>query len=170
MKAGFDVFAVALVCAFLFSTDSFAQLYGPVESAYAFRKCLDIPAGERDNKVQVQIYDCNGGDNQQWAFIPVDVQNGWGMIKNLYSGKCLDVRAASMSTGANVQQYTCQGTDNQLWRRGPGNTLVQVKHSGLCIGPSGGNTGNKTWVLTQHCRDVYGVPYTTALWGFAYVY
>ncbi|AKF86892.1 hypothetical protein MFUL124B02_35475 [Myxococcus fulvus 124B02] len=106
MRTGSFVGALVAAILGLTSTDSHAQSYGPIESAYAFGKCLDVPAGERDNKVQIKIYDCNGGDNQQWSFVLVDAQNGWGTLRNLYSGKCLDVRAASMTTASNVQQYT----------------------------------------------------------------
>ena len=76
-------FIAVFACSLLFSFDASAQAYAPIESLYAPGKCLDVPAGSRDNKVEMQIYGCNGGDNQQWAFIQVDSQYGWGMIRNL---------------------------------------------------------------------------------------
>ncbi|NMO22382.1 ricin-type beta-trefoil lectin domain protein [Pyxidicoccus fallax] len=146
-------------------------MYAPITSYHASGKCLDIPAGEKDNKVEAQIYDCNGGDNQQWAFIQVDAQNGWGMLKNLYTGKCLDVRGSSMAPQGVVQQYTCGTGDNQLFRRHFGSNLLQVKHSALCISVQG--TSNKSKVVQSYCREYNsptGAYVVTAKWGSYFQY
>ncbi|MFP2910061.1 RICIN domain-containing protein [Pyxidicoccus sp. 3LFB2] len=161
-------FVAVVACALLFSFDASAQVYAPIESLYAPGRCLDVPAGSRDNKVEVQLYSCNGGDNQQWAFIQTDSYYGWGMIRNLYSGKCLDVRGALTGGGVVVQQYTCGTGDNQLFRRHLFSNLLQVKHSGLCIGALG--TSNHAKIRQGYCRynNSPSEPYSPAAQWSAY--
>jgi hypothetical protein len=172
-RSGFGGAVVAVMaCALLFSFDAAAQVYGPIQSLYAPGKCMDIPLGNRDNKVQAQIYDCNGGDNQQWAFIDMGFADGWGQLRNLYSGKCLDVRGGFKGIGIAVQQYTCGQGDHQLFRRHSLSGLLQVKHSELCIGPYAGNTSNKAPLAQIGCivNDPYPSPSPLARWNSYFWY
>ena len=55
-------------------------------------KCLDHPLLS-GNEVTIQVWDCNGGTNQNWYFS--NAQNGGVVIKNQWSGKCLDTSWAT---------------------------------------------------------------------------
>ena len=82
-------------------------------------KCLDHPMRTGDG-VGIQVWDCNGGTNQNWSFS--NAQNGGIVIKNQWSGKCLDSGNSSSSTnGVNLMTSTCSdntGTSpnyKQIW-------------------------------------------------------
>jgi hypothetical protein len=52
--------------------DQTFQFHGPIRGAvnpYLF-KCIDEPGGADGDGVQMQIWDCNSGDNQQWDYWP----------------------------------------------------------------------------------------------------
>jgi len=74
-------------------------------------RCLDDPANNTTNGIQVQIWDCNGGANQQWLV------NGDGTITGVHSGLCLDVTGARTANGTPVELWTCNGGSNQKWTR-----------------------------------------------------
>jgi len=67
-------------------------------------KCLDIH-NKHDNSSNVQMWDCNGGDLQEWSY-----HADTGEIKS--GGYCLDVDEGD---GTNVQIYGCAGGSNQRW-------------------------------------------------------
>ena len=48
-----------------------------------YGKCLDITGASTANGTLVELWDCNGGGNQQW-------QASNGELVNPASGKCLD--------------------------------------------------------------------------------
>lgn len=57
----------------------------------------------------MEIWDCNGGANQQWR------ANSDGSITGVQSGLCLDVTGASTADGALAELWTCNGGANQRW-------------------------------------------------------
>jgi hypothetical protein len=60
---------------------------------------------------KVEVWDCNGGANQQWRL------NSDGSITGVQSGLCLDVTGAGTANGTLVQLWTCHGGSNQKWTR-----------------------------------------------------
>ncbi len=68
-------------------------------------KCLDVPSGSGNNKVQIQIWTCNANPWQYWDFL--DAGNGFSLIENTYTGKCLSILGNNTADGAAVIQYTC---------------------------------------------------------------
>jgi hypothetical protein len=60
----------------------------------------------------VEIYDCNGGTNQQWN------KNADGTFTGVQSGLCLDVTGATNPNGAGLELWTCNGGANQQWTLG----------------------------------------------------
>ncbi|TDB95561.1 endo-1,4-beta-xylanase [Actinomadura sp. 7K534] len=113
-------------------------------------RCIDVPNASTSDGTQVQLYDCHGGTNQQWA--PTDA----GELR-VYGNKCLD--AAGTGNGARVQIYSCWGGDNQKWRLNSDGSIVGVQ-SGLCLDAAGSGNGapiqlyscwngdNQRWTLT----------------------
>ena len=81
-------------------------------------QCLDgdrnqIPA----NGARVQLWQCNGWDNQRWIFTPApNYPVGWYVIQNAHGGQCLDGdRNQIPANGATVQLWQCNGWNNQVW-------------------------------------------------------
>ncbi|NBE80011.1 RICIN domain-containing protein [Micromonospora rubida] len=93
--------------------------------------CLDVPGGSTSNQLQVQQYNCNGGTNQQWEYIPGSTA-GYGQLRNVASQKCLDVRDTSSAAGAVVQQYICMNVPNQQWLYDSSSGYLMAMHSGGC--------------------------------------
>lgn len=87
---------------------------GPVPRPIAHRAsglCLDVHApDQRRNGARVQLWSCNGQDQQLWS-----IKNG-----NVISlaGKCLDVHLPELRTnGGRVQVWHCNGSIQQRWVR-----------------------------------------------------
>jgi hypothetical protein len=72
-------------------------------------KCVDDNAGSSANGTKVQMWDCNGGANQQWQALN-------GTLVNPVSGKCLDDPAFNTANGTHLDIWTCNGGANQQWR------------------------------------------------------
>ncbi len=83
-------------------------------------KCLDVDLGQTQPWTQdnnVQIFNCNGGVNQQFVLEPR--ANGWFQIRSAWNDRCLDIdlnQANGWRFERNVQLWTCSGQPNQLWR------------------------------------------------------
>jgi Ricin-type beta-trefoil lectin domain len=74
-------------------------------------KCFDAPNHVTANNTIVEIWSCNGGANQKFAY------QSNGTIVGSESGKCVTVQGASTSNGAKLILYTCNGGSNQKWTR-----------------------------------------------------
>jgi endo-1,4-beta-xylanase len=97
-------------------------------------RCLDVPGASQNDGTLLQIWDCSGGTNQQWAL-------GSGNQLTVYGNKCLDVPGHATAAGTQVEIWTCNGGANQQWRVNGDGTVVGVE-SGLCLDVSGAATGN----------------------------
>jgi hypothetical protein len=76
------------------------------------RRCLDndIAAGPTDG-TRVQVWDCNGWDNQRWYYRTDDQT-----IRSAHDGRCLDADTSTRThNGTSVQVWGCWGTNNQRW-------------------------------------------------------
>ncbi|MFF5105448.1 endo-1,4-beta-xylanase [Streptomyces sp. NPDC000134] len=113
---------------------------GPLKGV-ASGRCVDVPNAGTTDGTQLQLWDCHGGTNQQWAFTDA------GEFR-VYGNKCLD--AAGTGTGAKVQIYSCWGGDNQKWRLNSDGTVVGVQ-SGLCLDAVGAGTANGTQLQLYTC-------------------
>ncbi|MEY9931420.1 hypothetical protein ABH926_006069 [Catenulispora sp. GP43] len=71
-------------------------------------KCLDVTGAGTANGTLVELWDCNGGGNQQWQ------QNGDTLV-NPASGRCLDDPGFSSTNGTQVEIWDCNGGVNQNW-------------------------------------------------------
>ena len=107
-------------------------------------RCLDVPNVSTANNTQVEIWDCNGGSNQQWTQI-----DGGGL--RVYGNKCLDVSNSATAPGSPVAIFDCNGGANQQWRVNADGTIVGVQ-SGLCLDVTGQNTANGTLIEIWTCN------------------
>lgn len=116
---------------------------GQLVSAQSGR-CLDVPNVSTTNGTQVEIWDCNGGTNQQWT------QRSDGTLQ-VYDNKCLEVSGQATAPGSAVAIFDCNGGPNQQWRVNSDGTIVGVQ-SGLCLDVTGQQTANGTLVEIWTCN------------------
>ena len=116
---------------------------GPLVSAQSGR-CLDVPGVSTTNNTQVEIWDCNGGTNQQWT------QQSNGEL-SVYGTKCLDVLNNATAAGSPVGIFDCNAASNQRWTVNTDGTIVGVG-SGLCLDVTGQGTANGTLVEIWTCN------------------
>jgi len=107
-------------------------------------RCLDVPNQSQTNGVQLVIWDCNGGANQQWT----QLSNGAFQV---YGTKCLDVRGQGTAPGTIVDIWDCNGGANQRWTFNADGTIVGVQ-SGLCLDVTGAATGNGALIEIWTCN------------------
>lgn len=107
-------------------------------------RCLDVPNVSQTNGTQVEIWDCNGGTNQQWTQLA-------NRALQVYGTKCLNVRNQGTVAGTAVDISDCTGAANQQWTVNAGGTIVGVQ-SGLCLDVTGAGTVNGTLVEVWTCN------------------
>jgi Ricin-type beta-trefoil lectin domain len=107
-------------------------------------RCLDVPNASQSDGTFVNIWDCNGGTNQQWTL----TSNNELIV---YGSKCLDVAGHATTAGARVQIWTCNGGANQQRRVNADGTVVGVE-SGLCLDVTGAATANASAVEIWTCN------------------
>lgn len=118
--------------------------FSSVVIAQHSQQCLDdTNLSLADGAVQQQ-YLCEGGNQQEWKFIPVAGVADTYTVVNRLIGKCLDVAGVSTANGAAVTQWTCiAGAQNQQF------TLRKVTYAG--------STGQDYQLVARHsgkCVDV----------------
>jgi O-glycosyl hydrolase len=107
-------------------------------------RCLDVPNQSQANGTQVDIFDCNGGTNQQWT------ATGSGQL-TVYGTKCLDAFGHGTAPGTKVGIWDCNGGNNQRWTLNADGTVVGGE-SGLCLDVTGAGTANGTLVEIWTCN------------------
>jgi non-reducing end alpha-L-arabinofuranosidase len=114
----------------------------PLRNANASR-CLDVPNSTQTNGTQTELWDCNGGANQQWTL---------SSAKELrvYSGKCLDAEGNGTSNGTRAIIWDCNGGNNQKWNLNSDGSITSAQ-SGLCLDASAFGTANGTLVQLWTC-------------------
>jgi glucose/arabinose dehydrogenase len=118
-------------------------------------RCLDVVGQGQADKTGVNIYDCNGQDNQAWTLTAA------GELRVYSTPKCLDVAGNDTTAPATAQIYTCNGGANQRWRLDPDGTIVGVQ-SGLCLDVTGAAIANSTLVGLWTCNGQSNQKWTTA--------
>jgi hypothetical protein len=117
-------------------------------------KCLDDTNWSTAAWTQMQIWDCTGNSNQEWA------RESNGLVKNDFSGLCLDVDANSSSDFTSAIQYGCNSSDQGqvfTWKwtsfSGEPDGYEIVNDHGMCLDVDGdwnydGNTVD--WYTCNH--------------------
>jgi hypothetical protein len=107
-------------------------------------RCLDVPNASSANGVQTEIWDCNGGSNQQWT-----LNSSKELV--VYGTKCLDASGNGTAPGTPVIIYDCNGGSNQQWNL-TGDGSVTNAQSGLCLDVTGASTSNGALVELWTCK------------------
>ncbi|MFJ9770666.1 ricin-type beta-trefoil lectin domain protein [Kitasatospora sp. NPDC101157] len=107
-------------------------------------RCLDVPGAATTNGLQTEIWDCNGGNNQQWPLNPAKELR-------VYGNKCLDTYGSGTSPGTRAIIWDCNGGTNQQWNVNSDGTITSAL-SGLCLDVSGSSTANGALVQLWTCN------------------
>ncbi len=106
-------------------------------------RCLDVPNASQTSGTQVELWDCNGGANQQWT------STAAGELR-VYGSSCLDASGQGTTPGTKAIIWTCTGGANQKWTLKSDGTIVGTQ-SGLCLDAIGNGTGNGTLIDLASC-------------------
>ena len=109
-------------------------------------RCVDVPQGSTTPGAQVQLWDCNGGSQQQWLYNAGQLQ--------VYGTPtmCLDAEAQTLgSNGTIVQIWPCDGGSNQQWVVESDGTLRNAA-SGRCLDATNAGTANGTLLQLWDCN------------------
>jgi hypothetical protein len=107
-------------------------------------RCLDVPGASTTNGVQVTVYDCGRGSNQEWNYTSA------GELR-VYGDKCLDAYNNGTTNGTKVVIWDCNGATNQKWTVNSNGTIVGAGSS-LCLDTAGAGTANGTLVQLWSCH------------------
>jgi len=112
-------------------------------------KCLDVAL---ENDTTVQLWDCNGGQQQNWNYGAIPPFPGAIQITSWHTGKCLDAR--NLTAGTAVLVLPCTQAPSQLWlpsTTGDLGTLVNVA-SGMCLDLRNNDHSNGTIIQQWPCN------------------
>jgi hypothetical protein len=125
---------------------------GPITAGDDSAKCVDDNGHSTANGAKIQLWDCNGGANQQWTVASNGTLQVYGM--------CADITGANYSNGTGIELWTCNGGANQQWKATNG-TLVNPA-SGKCLDDPGSNTANGTqldiWTCNGGSNQQWSIP------------
>ncbi|MEU8203845.1 ricin-type beta-trefoil lectin domain protein [Streptosporangium sp. NPDC049046] len=107
-------------------------------------RCLDVANVSQANGAAVQIWDCNGQNNQRWA------PTGASELR-VYGNKCLDVSNQSTANGAQVQIWDCNGQNNQKWRLNSDGSITAIG-ANKCLDVSNNSTANGARLQIWDCN------------------
>ncbi|GII81635.1 alpha-N-arabinofuranosidase [Sphaerisporangium rufum] len=107
-------------------------------------RCLDVNASTTVNGTQLQLWDCNGGNNQRWTYTSAKQLT-------VYGNKCLDTSGGGTGNGTAVVIWDCTGQAGQQWNVNSNGTITNVR-SGLCLDANGAGTANGTKIIIWSCN------------------
>lgn len=118
---------------------------GELVSAQSGR-CVDTAGGNVHLPgTKEQIWDCNGGVNQEFS------PTSSGELRTMGATGCLDVFENGTTPGTRVSLWNCHGGDSQKWTVRSDGTIV-ARHSGLCLDVAGAKTANGTPLQLWTCN------------------
>ncbi|ONK11814.1 non-reducing end alpha-L-arabinofuranosidase family hydrolase [Streptomyces sp. MP131-18] len=123
--------------------------------AVAADECLDVPNVTTQPGRQSQIWDCWGGDNQQWTLTAA------GEL-TVYSGdsrRCPEAAGSGTGNGTAAIIGACHGGRNRTWRVNAGGTITSAQ-SGLCLDVSNYSTANGAKVHLWTCHGASNQQWT----------
>ncbi|KAL7533799.1 hypothetical protein ACHAXR_005449, partial [Thalassiosira sp. AJA248-18] len=122
-----------------------AECYWQLKSGTGL--CLDVPAYDTSNGVDLIAFQCNDGDNQLWTI------DDKGYIRSkLNHNKCIDPEGPSTANGSPVQLWDCESDFTyQMWNM-DSTGGINSKHSpGQCVG-----IGEQQWAGAMIMWECHG--------------
>uniref|UniRef100_UPI00049438F1 ricin-type beta-trefoil lectin domain protein n=1 Tax=Streptomyces xiaopingdaonensis TaxID=1565415 RepID=UPI00049438F1 len=104
--------------------------------------CIDVPNSKFNDGAELQLWNCNGGNAQQWRA----ADDGTLRI----GGKCMDVRGSNFSNDTQIQLWNCNGSNAQKFDLNAARDLVNTS-VGMCAGGKGATTGAGTKIILFKC-------------------
>jgi hypothetical protein len=142
--------SVGLAVASLAATASAAD-----PALYILGKCVDVPSASTTNGTGIQIYDCNGGANQEWEF-----RSDGTVRPNYDTNKCLDLPGWETADHTPIQIYDCNGGSNQQWALESDGTLRG--YGGKCVDDPSASTSDGTFFQYYDCNGGSNQHFTLA--------
>jgi hypothetical protein len=111
-------------------------------------KCLDLSNnGDTTNGNAIDIYDCTGGQPQQWQY-----DTSTSQIQYLANPKkCLDIPGGDMRNGVTLQIWDCNDETSQQWIGAGAFQYQSKKDSTKCIDLFGADTTNGKRIEIWDC-------------------
>lgn len=107
-------------------------------------KCADDTGNSSADRNKIQIWSCNAGAAQNWAF-----SNG----ELVHNGKCMNDQASGGS-GSKIILWSCDRASNELWTHNSRGEYVLQAHSGtLCLDDPAYSTKNGTQLMVYTCNN-----------------
>ena len=115
-------------------------------------RCVDVPGATQTAGTQVELWDCNGGTNQQWTATSASELR-------VYGSDCLDASGQGTTAGTKVDIWGCNGQANQKWTLNANGTITGAQ-SGLCLDATGAGTANGTLLELWTCNGASNQKWT----------
>ena len=106
-------------------------------------RVLDVPGGQTANGTPLQVWDANGGANQQWR--ASQNSDGSYTLTNVGSGRVLDEPGGQTGNGTRMEIWDANGGANQHWRasrNGDGSYTLINAASGRALEVPAGQSPN----------------------------
>ena len=117
------------------------------------KKCLDLPGGNAIAGQLLQLWDCNGLQNQKWRFDP----GSWQISYAANTGLCVD-NLGGGSAGNKLGLWGCSGGSNQKWGYDSNEGTVyladSVTDASLCMDVPGDSTANGNAIQIWGCNGL----------------
>jgi len=110
--------------------------------------CLDLVGGDTTNGNLIWLWECNGQENQAWAF-PTD---SWHIVYQSDQSKCID---AGGGRGGQLQIWDCNGLPQQTWGYDGDMATVYLgdgSQDASCMDLQGGDIRNGSPIWLWECN------------------
>jgi hypothetical protein len=115
-------------------------------------RCLDLYQNTITDGTQAELWDCSGGQNQNY------VRTSRGELV-VYGSKCLDAYNNGTANGTVVDIWDCNGGTNQQWTLNANGTITS-NLSGLCLDAYGNGTADGTKLDLWTCNGATNQKWT----------
>ncbi|WP_437580104.1 PQQ-dependent sugar dehydrogenase [Sorangium sp. So ce887] len=127
------------------STDEVPLVTGAPLIGAASGRCLDVKGRSTTPGAVLQIYTCNGQDNQGFNFTSA------GELQVYGGTRCVEAQNGRTSPGTKAVIGNCNGQARQQWTMSSAGAIVH-QQSGLCLDVEGRRTTNGTAVQLWTCN------------------
>jgi hypothetical protein len=112
-------------------------------------KCMDISGGKLFNGARIQIWGCNGQDQQNWKWC-----SDGRIVSAMNDKKCLDIPGGDPSKPGALQMWDCNGQAGQYWKYDQNSMGVYPAQTGetMCLDAAGDSADQGTRVVTYSCH------------------
>lgn len=125
-----------------------------IYNAAAADRCLNVKGNSTAPGQLVQIYGCEGQDNEKFAFSPA------GELRVFSGTRCLEPESGAATVGSRVISTNCTGSTIQQWRLN-GNGTISSPSTNVCFDLAGGSTNVQTLVVLAACSSAVTQKWTT---------